>query len=165
MKTPQILKVWGVLLCGGLVWSNIGSTFPLPASASQCRFRDRALHSPPKVTTPSDHCWYLYLLECADGSLYTGITTDVGRRFAQHQAGTGARYTRSRKPIAIAAQLRCADRAEASRLEALVKRLHVTRKRAFCAMLELDHAEMPDLLAWLRDGGRPSLPAASPGKP
>ena len=117
------------------------------------------------MTTPSDHCWYLYLLECADGSLYTGITTDVGRRFAQHQAGTGARYTRSRKPIAIAAQLRCADRAEASRLEALVKRLHATRKREFCAMLELDHAEMPDLLAWLRDGGRPSLPAASPGKP
>ncbi|XQU70738.1 GIY-YIG nuclease family protein [Cupriavidus sp. H18C1] len=115
-----------------------------------------------KVTTPSDHSWYLYLLECADGSLYTGITTDVARRFAQHQAGTGARYTRSRKPIAIAAQLRCADRAEASRLEALVKRLHAARKRELCEMLA--QAEMPALLAWLREGGRRSDAAALPSK-
>ncbi len=125
----------------------------MPAS----RPRADNLH-PKKVTTPSDHSWYLYLLECADGSLYTGITTDVARRFAQHQAGTGARYTRSRKPIAVAAQLRCADRAEASRLEALVKRLHAPRKRQFCAMLA--QAEMPALLAWLREGGHSSEAAA-----
>ncbi|MDF9432694.1 GIY-YIG nuclease family protein [Cupriavidus gilardii] len=122
----------------------------------------RASRLDSNVTTPPDHSWYLYLLECADGSLYTGITTDVVRRFAQHQAGTGARYTRSRKPIAIAAQLRCADRAEASRLEALVKRLHVARKRQFCAMLP--QAEIPALLAWLRDGGRPTDVAATPAK-
>ena len=44
--------------------------------------------------------WFLYLIECADGSLYTGIATDVEARFAKHASGKGARYTRSRKPVA-----------------------------------------------------------------
>ena len=39
-------------------------------------------------------CWYVYLIECRDGSLYTGIATDVDRRYAEHVAGKGARYTR-----------------------------------------------------------------------
>ena len=43
--------------------------------------------------------WWVYLLRCADGSLYTGITTDVERRTAQHNTGTGAKYTRSRGPV------------------------------------------------------------------
>ena len=42
--------------------------------------------------------WWVYMLRCRDGSLYTGVTTDVERRFAQHRAGTGAKYTRTHPP-------------------------------------------------------------------
>jgi putative endonuclease len=72
--------------------------------------------------------WFLYLIECADGSLYTGIATDVEARFAKHARGDGARYTRSRKPLAVRASFELSGRAEASRAEYWVKRLTVTRK-------------------------------------
>jgi putative endonuclease len=72
--------------------------------------------------------WFLYLLECADGSLYTGIATDVEARFEKHASGDGARYTRSRKPVAVRASFELSGRAEASRAEYWVKRLTVTRK-------------------------------------
>ncbi|WP_322042909.1 GIY-YIG nuclease family protein [Paraburkholderia sp. J67] len=74
--------------------------------------------------------WFLYLLECADGSVYTGIAVDVQARFAQHANGTGARYTRSRKPVQVLAQFELADRASASRAEYWVKRLRPHEKRA-----------------------------------
>ena len=74
--------------------------------------------------------WYLYLLECADGSVYTGIAVDVAARFAQHAAGTGARYTRSRKPVQVLAQFEFADRGSASSAEYWVKRLRPQEKRA-----------------------------------
>ena len=77
--------------------------------------------------------WHLYLLECADGSVYTGIATDVAARFAQHANGTGARYTRSRKPVRILASFELADRASASRAEYWVKRLAPHDKRALAA--------------------------------
>nr|WP_186181595.1 GIY-YIG nuclease family protein [Burkholderia gladioli] len=73
--------------------------------------------------------WYLYLIECEDGSVYTGITTDVDARFAQHANGTGARYTRSRKPRAVLASFELADRSSASRAEYWVKRLTPAQKR------------------------------------
>ncbi|WP_186188822.1 GIY-YIG nuclease family protein [Burkholderia gladioli] len=73
--------------------------------------------------------WYLYLIECEDGSVYTGITTDVDARFAQHANGTGARYTRSRKPRAVLASFELADRSSASRAEYWVKRLTPVQKR------------------------------------
>jgi putative endonuclease len=46
-------------------------------------------------------CWYVYLIECRDGSVYTGIATDVARRHAEHAAGKGARYTRSHPPLRL----------------------------------------------------------------
>jgi putative endonuclease len=63
------------------------------------------------------------LLRCADGSLYCGWTTDVERRLASHQAGTASRYTRSRRPVELAAVIPVADRSAALREEARVKRL------------------------------------------
>ncbi len=57
--------------------------------------------------------WYLYLLECTGGSIYTGITTDVARRFAQHQAGKGAKYTRSRMPLRVLGQISFPSKSEA----------------------------------------------------
>jgi putative endonuclease len=83
--------------------------------------------------------WHLYLLECADGSVYTGIAIDVAARFAQHAEGTGARYTRSRKPVRVLASFELADRASASRAEYWVKRLAPRDKRALAAgMIALD---------------------------
>lgn len=77
--------------------------------------------------------WYVYLLECRDGSLYTGIATDVARRFAQHVAGKGARYTRAHPPVRVLGAMAHADRAAASRAEDAIKRLTPAGKRAVCA--------------------------------
>lgn len=79
--------------------------------------------------------WWVYMLRCADGSLYTGITTDVDRRLAEHNgAGApGARYTRSRRPVELVYAEAAASRAEATRREAAIKRLDRARKLALCA--------------------------------
>lgn len=76
--------------------------------------------------------WYVYLLECRDGSLYTGIAVDVERRYAQHLAGTGARYTRSHPPVKLLARFAYPDRAAASRAEYAIKQLTPARKRRLC---------------------------------
>lgn len=57
--------------------------------------------------------WVVYILECRDGSLYTGITNDIVRRINQHNEGTGARYTRSRRPVRLRYQELCEDRSAA----------------------------------------------------
>lgn len=80
--------------------------------------------------------WFLYLLECEGGSIYTGITTDVQRRFGEHLAGTGAKYTRSRRPLLVLGTMAFDGRAEASRAEAAMKRLSATDKRAICQRLQ-----------------------------
>ncbi|MFN3841641.1 MAG: GIY-YIG nuclease family protein [Rehaibacterium terrae] len=77
--------------------------------------------------------WHVYLIECRDGSLYTGIAVDVARRYAEHAAGKGARYTRMRPPARLLASFALPDRASASRAEYLIKRLDPARKRALCA--------------------------------
>jgi putative endonuclease len=76
--------------------------------------------------------WHLYLIECRDGSLYTGIAIDVALRYAQHVAGTGAKYTRSHPPLRLLGYCEYADRAEASRAEYRIKQLTPARKRALC---------------------------------
>jgi putative endonuclease len=65
----------------------------------------------------------VYLLRCADGSLYCGWTTDIERRLAAHRAGSASRYTRSRRPVELAALLPVGDRSAALREEARIKRL------------------------------------------
>jgi putative endonuclease len=66
---------------------------------------------------------YVYLLRCADDSLYCGWTTDVERRLAAHGAGIASRYTRSRLPVELAAVITVEDRSAALREEARIKRL------------------------------------------
>jgi putative endonuclease len=66
---------------------------------------------------------YVYLLRCADDSLYCGWTNDLPRRLAAHQAGTASRYTRSRLPLELAGAFPVADRSAALREEARIKRL------------------------------------------
>lgn len=74
--------------------------------------------------------WFLYIIEADDGSLYTGITTNVDRRFAEHQSSPkGARYFRGRKPVAVRYIEACANRAIASKREYQVKALSAAEKR------------------------------------
>lgn len=77
--------------------------------------------------------WFLYLIECRNGSIYTGITTDVEARYAAHASGKGARYTRANPPLRLLVSVAFADRAAASRAEYAVKQLNAAEKRAFCA--------------------------------
>jgi len=77
--------------------------------------------------------WQLYIIRCSDDSLYTGITTDLERRFEQHLSGKGAKYFNGRKPLEIVYRESCADRAEASRREAVIKRLSRREKLALIA--------------------------------
>lgn len=72
--------------------------------------------------------WFLYILECGDGSLYTGITTDIGRRLREHQEGTGSRYTRTRRPVALVHQEECGSRSQALSRECAVKSLSRRKK-------------------------------------
>lgn len=70
----------------------------------------------------------VYILECSDGSLYTGITTDVERRFKEHKSGIGANYTRSKKAKKIVYTESYPDRSSASKREAEIKRLSREKK-------------------------------------
>jgi putative endonuclease len=70
--------------------------------------------------------WLVYMLSCADGTIYTGITNNLSLRIAKHNAGKGAKYTRSRTPVKLLASWKCADKSSASSLEHTYKKL--TRK-------------------------------------
>lgn len=73
--------------------------------------------------------WHVYLIECEDASIYTGIAVDVAKRYAAHCAGKGAKYTRSRKPKRLLAQFAATDRGNASRAEHAIKQLSAAQKR------------------------------------
>ncbi len=72
--------------------------------------------------------WYLYLVRCGDGSLYTGISNDVARRLQAHRAGRGARYLRGRGPLTLARRVCVGSRSDALKAERRVKRLKKERK-------------------------------------
>ena len=73
---------------------------------------------------------HVYLLRCADGSLYCGWTTDVERRVGEHNCGTASRYTRTRRPVALAWSKPVASRSEALREEHRIKQLSRAEKLA-----------------------------------
>ena len=77
--------------------------------------------------------WRVYVLRCADGTLYTGATNNLDARVARHAAGKGARYTRSRLPVALVYAERARDRGSALRREAALKRLRRDEKLALLA--------------------------------
>ncbi len=87
------------------------------------------------TTAGGEAAWSVYMLRCADGTLYTGITTDLSRRLAEHngEGGPGARYTRSRRPVVLAYAEPATDRAAALRREAAIKRLDRAGKLALCS--------------------------------
>jgi putative endonuclease len=82
--------------------------------------------------------WHLYLVRCADGTLYTGISTDVARRFAAHQRNRGARRLRGRGPLQLVYSQAVGNRSDALRLEYRVKRLdRVAKERLVNGETEL----------------------------
>lgn len=72
--------------------------------------------------------WFLYILECSDGSFYTGVTKDLDRRLAEHNKGTASKYTRLRLPVRLRYSERCAGRTEALVRECQVKALPRKKK-------------------------------------
>ena len=82
--------------------------------------------------------YWVYLLRCGDGSLYTGCTNDLARRLRAHQSGRGAKYTRSRLPVELVYREEAADRSAALRREAAIKRLTRAEKLALAASRPAD---------------------------
>jgi len=72
--------------------------------------------------------WYVYLIVCCNGAVYTGIALDVAARYAQHVAGTGARYTRANPPRRLLGKFVCPNQSTASRMEAAIKKLPAAAK-------------------------------------
>lgn len=93
--------------------------------------------------------WYVYLIECSDGSLYTGITVDLAARFAAHRDGRGARSMRMHPPVHMLAAEAHPDRSAASKAEYRIKRLTAAAKRAYAATMT------PDPLACARHTAAP----------
>lgn len=75
--------------------------------------------------------WYLYMLRCRDGSLYTGITTDVEKRLEAHRSGKGAKYTRGRGPLELVYSENCGSHSAALKRELEVKALTRDKKQQY----------------------------------
>ncbi|QBC45019.1 hypothetical protein C1H71_16740 [Iodobacter fluviatilis] len=91
---------------------------------------------PKELPTPNKP-WFVYLIECQDDSIYTGITINVKKRYAAHVNGKGARYTRIRPPQKLLAVIEFKDHASAASSEYTIKQWTATQKRAFA----LKHSE------------------------
>ncbi|MFV0420890.1 GIY-YIG nuclease family protein [Oleidesulfovibrio sp.] len=75
--------------------------------------------------------WVVYLLACADGTQYCGVTTDMDRRLDEHNRGCGAKYTRARRPVSLIVSASFPDRSTAQRVEWKVKRQPSGKKRTY----------------------------------
>lgn len=76
--------------------------------------------------------WVLYILECKDGTLYTGITNDLAHRLSTHRAGKGAKYTRGRGPLTLRYLEACEDMSHALQREAEIKKMTRKQKQVLC---------------------------------
>jgi putative endonuclease len=85
------------------------------------------------VSGPTSTEWHIYVVRCADRTLYTGIARDLQARITQHNTGRGAKYTRSRRPVTLVYQEAAADRSTALRREHEIKRMAPQAKRALVA--------------------------------
>lgn len=88
--------------------------------------------------------WFLYLIRCRNGAIYTGIARDVAKRYAAHAAGTGARYTRSNPPQRLLAVIEYPNQKEASRAEWETKQLSPDEKRAMIRRVRRSRTRRPE---------------------
>ncbi len=82
------------------------------------------------MTIKTSSVWFVYLLECLNGKIYTGITTNVEARFNKHLSGKGAKFTKMKPPFHIIATQQCENCSEASKLECQIKKISPAQKRA-----------------------------------
>ncbi len=80
--------------------------------------------------------WMCYVLQCGDGTLYCGVTNDLGKRLVAHNAGEGAKYTRGRTPVKLVYGEGCADKSAALKREREIKGLSRAKKLALCGVTE-----------------------------
>jgi putative endonuclease len=90
--------------------------------------------------------WFVYLIECTDGSIYTGIAVDVAARYAAHAEGKGARYTRSHPPARLLATFEYADRSSATSAEYRIKQLTAQQKRELVPRVQRRSQTRPTLI-------------------
>jgi putative endonuclease len=81
--------------------------------------------------------WFLYLIECTDKSIYTGIAVDVAARFSAHQQCTGARYTRAHQPLRLLGVVEFSSRSIASQAEYRIKQMSAGEKRKFATTCQV----------------------------
>ena len=118
MKKPRKIKPENVV-------ASIAQTVPSPATEVGERLVDKAPPDAPQKP------WYLYLIECQDGTYYAGITTDVEKRYQTHVDGKGAKYTRARKPKRLLGARKYVNRSEAAKAEWVIKQLDKREKPKF----------------------------------
>lgn len=75
--------------------------------------------------------WFVYIVECSDGTLYTGVTTDVDRRMNQHNTGKGSKYTRTRYPVTLLVSCKTSGKSHAYKIEYFIKKLNRNQKILF----------------------------------
>ena len=97
----------------------------------------RMQEKPPAPIAAAGAVWSLYILECSDGSFYTGVSTDIDRRLREHEKGTASRYTRTRRPVALLYREECGSRAASLARECAVKSLSRQAKEALVSEKKL----------------------------
>ena len=117
--------MFGLLLAACRTWGVENEDRPRHAGNT------RAEAAPLSYTCGVDARWYLYLIECRNGAFYAGITNDLKRRYAEHAAGRGARYTRANPPIRLLGARAYVDRSAAARAEYAIRQLPKNAKPAF----------------------------------
>lgn len=80
--------------------------------------------------------WYVYIVECSDGTLYTGVSPDVEKRMDKHNSGKGAKYTRSRRPVRLVCRSGGMTKRASLRLERKIKKQRKDRKVAYCKEID-----------------------------
>ena len=85
-------------------------------------------HKTVSVEEPKIFMWYIYIIQCRDGKLYTGITNNLNRRLTEHNLGRGCRFTRSRKPVKLVYCQKLPGKSEALRREIEIKKLNRSQK-------------------------------------
>jgi putative endonuclease len=79
--------------------------------------------------------WYVYIVECSDGTLYTGISNNIDKRIRDHNSGTGSKYTKGRRPVKLLRKWDCADKSHAAKMEYRIKGL--TREGKLRAIIRM----------------------------
>ena len=111
----------------------LDDSYRLTLPAAQKRRAEAPTPAAKKAVPTAEKQWQVYLLRCADDTLYTGIALDVAKRAAAHNAGRGAKYTRPRRPVTVLYTESCTSKSAALQREAAIKKLPRAQKLALAS--------------------------------